>query len=270
MRNILFSFLLLFFSINSFAQVGGSPIGPKTREQVVSKTTTYTATTSDQNILVSASGGSWSLSFPTAVGQKGKCWFIKRTDSTPANSVTLDPSGAQTIDGVSTLKLWAQYESLEVCSDNTNLFTRNYYGQPSIELYVSDITGHGSTATKVPLWTTIDKALTSDYLTFTQDATNGDKVTVNVPGLYHVQLCASQAAGGEEFAITINNAQSLATSVSTLTYAQGKRCWVTATTGVQNCCNLIWRFAASDIIRFQDQGQGDSNDAFFSIIRLGQ
>jgi hypothetical protein len=83
---------------------------------VVSKTTTYTATTSDFAINVSAAGGAWTLTVYTPVGNTGKQLFVSHTGAT--NNVTLSPA-AGTIGGYSTLIL-APGDSVEIYSDGTN------------------------------------------------------------------------------------------------------------------------------------------------------
>lgn len=86
---------------------------------VVSKTTTYTATTSDDVILVDTSGGAWTLSLYTAVGNSGKKLIIKKTNS-EALALTIDPNGSETIDGSSTRKMWTLNESYTIVSDGSN------------------------------------------------------------------------------------------------------------------------------------------------------
>lgn len=98
---------------------GDADDGGLTILAVVSKTTTYTATASDQVILCSASGGAWSLTLPTAVGITGKTYFIKKTDSS-ANAVTIDGNGTETIDGATTKAISTQYDAYTIVSDGAN------------------------------------------------------------------------------------------------------------------------------------------------------
>lgn len=94
------------------------PIGVMARP-LTSKTANYTATTYDSIILVSASGGSVTITLPTAVGIKGKEFTIKKTDSS-ANIVTVDGNGSETIDGDTTRDLALQYEAIDIISDNAS------------------------------------------------------------------------------------------------------------------------------------------------------
>lgn len=88
---------------------------------IVSKTTTYATTTADDVIYVDDSGGSWTLSFPSAASSSGHIWKIIKTNSS-TNQVTLDPNGSETLNGYATMKVFTQYEEYEVQSNGTNLF----------------------------------------------------------------------------------------------------------------------------------------------------
>lgn len=87
---------------------------------IASQTATYAILASDEFIPVSASGGAFTVTLPTAVGATGKVYTIKRTDQTLANLVTIATTSSQTIDGVTTTNLATQYESVEIVSDGSN------------------------------------------------------------------------------------------------------------------------------------------------------
>ena len=70
-------------------------------------------------VSIDASGGARTITLPTAVGIRGKVYVIKKTDSS-TNAVTIDPNGAQTIDGSSTTSLVLQYQSVFIQSDGSN------------------------------------------------------------------------------------------------------------------------------------------------------
>jgi hypothetical protein len=104
---------------------GGSSSSGSSVLSVVSKTTTYTAQTSDDVILCSTTGGSWTLSLYTAVGNNGRQLVIKKTTS-DTNVLTVDPDGTETIDGDTTRLLQGQYSSLSLFSDGTNWIVRSF------------------------------------------------------------------------------------------------------------------------------------------------
>lgn len=97
-----------------------APAGGSNSHTVVSKTSAYTATTSDEVILVSASGGAVTITLPTAVGNSN-FYSIKKTDSS-GNFVTIDTTSSQTIDGGLTAVIKVQYASVTVVSNGANWF----------------------------------------------------------------------------------------------------------------------------------------------------
>lgn len=87
---------------------------------IVAKSTTYTATTSDDVITVTAAS-SWTLALFTAVGNAGRVLYIKKTDAdSTANFVTIDPNSTETIDGLTTYPMYTQNEVVAIVSDGTN------------------------------------------------------------------------------------------------------------------------------------------------------
>jgi hypothetical protein len=84
------------------------------------KVATFTATATKDIYFVDGTSGAFTADLPTAAGNQGKVYYFKRTDNTPANPVTIDPSGVETIDGVTTLDLINQYAVLQITSDGLN------------------------------------------------------------------------------------------------------------------------------------------------------
>jgi hypothetical protein len=98
---------------------------------LVSKTSSYTATTTDNVLLVSAASGNLTLTLPTAAGITGRIYTVKRTDSTTANTVTVATTSSQTIDGATTYtRLWDQNTYVQVISDGANWQMLDEHGIP--------------------------------------------------------------------------------------------------------------------------------------------
>ena len=93
-----------------------SPGGGGSGYTVSSIAASYTdATTSGEKIIkVTASGQTIGLA--TAVGNTAKLTFKLMV----AGTLTIDPNGAQTIDGAATAVLVSQYEAITLISDNAN------------------------------------------------------------------------------------------------------------------------------------------------------
>ena len=97
------------------AQAGGTPDDLRTSIPVSGKSSAYTITTTDRSKLIRATGaGGFTLSF-TAAATLGDGWYcFVRNDAT--GTVTLDPNGAETIDGATTLTLDAGQSAMVFCN----------------------------------------------------------------------------------------------------------------------------------------------------------
>lgn len=91
----------------------------------VSKSSAYTATTSDDIIFVSSSS-SWILGLYTAIGNAGRAITIIRTDSSPSNLVTIQGFGGgfQTINSLSSYVMNLQFQRITLVSNGANWFIR--------------------------------------------------------------------------------------------------------------------------------------------------
>ncbi len=95
---------------------------PLTTYTLSTKTTTYTALTSDEVLVCDTTSGAFTLTLPTAVGNTGKSfWIIKL--GTAANDLTIDPNSSELIDGQATMILSGQYRSIQIVSDNAKWLT---------------------------------------------------------------------------------------------------------------------------------------------------
>lgn len=101
-------------SPHTLLQVAGPVATP-----IATKTTGYPITGSDSVILADATTAAFNVTLPTAVGISGRQYTIKRING-GANNVTLNTTSSQTIDGVTTKVLNAQYASVTVVSDGAN------------------------------------------------------------------------------------------------------------------------------------------------------
>ena len=81
----------------------------------------YTVTYKDSVVLADATGGNITVATPAASTCTGRVWTVKKTDAS-ANTVTIDPNGAETIDGAATRLLAIQYTAVMFVSNGTNWF----------------------------------------------------------------------------------------------------------------------------------------------------
>jgi hypothetical protein len=99
---------------------GSNSIIDDRRARTVS-TTPVTLNSNDRTILSDASGGARVVNLPAAATAKNHVYTIKKIDSS-VNTVTIDGSGAETIDGATTVVLAAQWERVTIQSDGTAWF----------------------------------------------------------------------------------------------------------------------------------------------------
>ncbi len=85
---------------------------------VTTITTSTTLTTSQTVVLCNAASGAITVTLPTAVGNDGRHYHIKKIDSS-GNAVTIDGDGSETIDGETTQVIAAQYNSINIVSDGS-------------------------------------------------------------------------------------------------------------------------------------------------------
>jgi hypothetical protein len=74
------------------------------------------------NITLSdATSGNQTITLPTAVGISGNIYFVKKIDSS-ANTVTINTTSSQTIDGATSRVIYDRYSSYMVVSDGSNWY----------------------------------------------------------------------------------------------------------------------------------------------------
>ena len=89
----------------------------KNQFSVTTRTANYTITNSDGIILANTANNSITLTLPTAIGISGKIFTIKKIHSN--NSVTVNTSLSQTIDGASSLSWTANNRSYTLVSNGS-------------------------------------------------------------------------------------------------------------------------------------------------------
>ncbi len=87
--------------------------------RVTEKSTNYTLTTADETVTFNAVAGNLTATLPTAVGKAGVIFSIVKIDAS-VNTVTVTPSGVETIGGASSLILAAQWSSVTIKGNGVN------------------------------------------------------------------------------------------------------------------------------------------------------
>jgi hypothetical protein len=87
-----------------------------------STATTYTVGTSDTVVFADATSANITISLPSALTFNGYRFYVKRTDSSGTNTVTISRSGSDTIDGVASVTLNTQYMAIGLVSNGSNWY----------------------------------------------------------------------------------------------------------------------------------------------------
>lgn len=117
---------------------------------VVAKTGNYTLTLADDVVTGSVSGGTFTLTLPSAVGLTGKQYILKRTDQTLGTMLNIATTSSQTINGVTSTTLATQYEELTVISDGANWQAKRYI--PSVVTAFTPTSSWVSNVTMTGFW----------------------------------------------------------------------------------------------------------------------
>lgn len=96
---------------------GGSP-GVLTVTTLTSNTTL--STSPNQILLADTTSGIFIITLPTAVGNSGVAYTIKKVNA--GNTLTVATTSSQTIDGTTTITMTVQYSSVDIVSDGSNWF----------------------------------------------------------------------------------------------------------------------------------------------------
>ena len=120
---------------------------------VTTKTANYTITGSDDLILGDTSGGTFTLTLPTAASAaSGRVYTIKYTDSGFANALTIDGDGSETIDGDLTKALNTEGEILSVVSDGSNWQVLSRVIPNIVNTYTPTVTAFGGITPAQFVW----------------------------------------------------------------------------------------------------------------------
>lgn len=138
-----------------------------TTQNVLTKTTTYTAAIGDDVILVTTAA-SWTLTLYPAAGNSGRIITIKKTSS-DTNTLTIDANASETIDGALTTTMHTRYETLKLICDGSNwhILERKYDQNPqAFTLAITASTTNptkGTTSTDQAFWTREGKYMRISY-----------------------------------------------------------------------------------------------------------
>lgn len=104
------------------------------------KTANYTLTGSDDVIIMNTTSGALTATLPTAVGRAGQGFWIKKLGPNP---LTINTTGGQSIDGVTSETISMAYGFRQVISDGTSWHIIGGKIEPVV-LTLADVAGNGT------------------------------------------------------------------------------------------------------------------------------
>lgn len=112
---------VVFFPAGSGGGGGALTFLTTSQKTIVFADSPYTVLAADATLFADATGGPITVNLPAAAANAGRIITVKKIDSS-ANEVTIDPNGAETLDGAVTQSIGVQYTSYSMQSDGANWF----------------------------------------------------------------------------------------------------------------------------------------------------
>lgn len=157
---------------------------------------------SDRAKLIDITSGTFSQTLTAAatLGDGWWCW-IKNSGT---GVVTLDPNGAETVNGAATLVFPSGTSTVLQCT-GTAFFTTSALTIGTHEVTVTTGNGYGSTNTAIRRYTT---AVTNvgTAITYADSAANGASFTINETGIYAIYTTESSNTINKHFGASLNSA----------------------------------------------------------------
>lgn len=135
---------------------------------------------------------------------------------------------------------------------------------PRSMVIVNTFNGYGSTGTRVAVYTNLETNIGTD-ITYTPDAVNGDKFTINTTGVYCVSICGQVTSANSNAGVS-KNAGSTSTDLISLPLNEILMAQALPA-GEETEFSTTQIFAANDVLRFQGDGQ-TLNPSSFTRFRI--
>lgn len=263
----------LYYLLNSIANVTASEPGVTGDWASFGNTTLSTRTGNtiiqvlDHSKVIEYTSGTFSQTFDTAANLGNG--FSLSLQNSGTGTVTLDPAGAELINGAATLVLPPGTIALVTC--NGTALTAKLFALAAGDSHVTVTTGngHGSTNTMTRRFTTTLASAGTD-VTYADSATLGATFTVNQTALYEIHY--KDRGVGVYFGVSVNSTQ-LTTAINSITAAN--RIMAAHTPGGGGFTagiTRIVRLNVGDVVRAHTAGTVDGTaavDTMFSIRKIG-
>ena len=106
--------------LNSYLLASHNADGTNISNQnLVAKTGAYTVTSADTVVLADTSSGNFALTLPAASSVSNKVFRLKNIG---ANTLTINTTGSENIDGDTSVQLSTQYSIIDIISNGSNYY----------------------------------------------------------------------------------------------------------------------------------------------------
>lgn len=218
--------------------------GGTTLEVTASKTTTYTAAPWEY-VMCDASGGAFTVTFPTAVGNQDAMIAVHK-DDTSSNEVTIEGDGAELVGGLTNLKLVLKNGVFLFISDNAKWNIVSSHNSAGSSVRVDTSNGYGSTNTKIQIYT--NSTTVGSAITYATSAANANSFTINSAGTYGM-IGLFQKTSSNTVGIS-NNSNQLTTNIETITAAHRLAVVTTPSANFYTTVSVpAIRLAVNDVVR---------------------
>ncbi len=236
------------------------------------RTTAIEFTAEDSGKIFKITSGTFSQAFDACATLK-EGWFCY-VYNTGTGVITLDPDGAELIDGAATKVLPKDAMTLVICTGTALQTITTLMPLSDSHVTVTTGNGYGSTNTKIRRFTTT-LSTAGTALTYADSAANGGSVTVNEAGLYEITATDGGAGSNTRYGVGASiNSNQLTTNVESIT-ASHRVFYSTpynqsSGTGAVSGCARTMRCAVGDVIRMHNGGDTlpDSTTAAFTMLSV--
>jgi hypothetical protein len=204
------------------------------------------------------SENAWTIPSTNAVRQTTPKFIVRALADTP-----VFVTGIFTATTPANCRITGSITARELPHTNVALYPK----VPDVEVYMDTGNGHGSTDTAIRRLTNIRKNTAQGFVNVLDSAANGTRFEILQDGDYEVMVADFRTDAGSTFGISVN-ASVLTGSISSLTYAQGRRSPATnAPTGLGGSVTKTLSLKAGDIVRHHTNGanNGTTDNVAFSI-----
>lgn len=232
-------------------------------------------TAEDNGKIFKITSGTFSQTFDACASLKeGWSCYVYNTGT---GIVTLDPDGAELIDGAATKVLPKDAMTLVICTGTALQTITTLMPLADNHVIVTAGNGYGSTNTRIRRFTTtLSSAGTA--LTYADSAANGGSITVNEAGIYEIFACDGGLTSNSHYrsGVSINSNQ-LTTDLASITAAH-RLFYFSAYneasgSGSSSGMTKTARLAVGDVIRVHSSASApDGTQAFstvFSVRKIG-